>query len=111
MFDWQAGTAQITLRNGFDRQTIDSIAVRRAIVTSADLTRENINSAFNLELPLVDRGVGALGGNQVLADQACAAVQPFPEQHDQETHVLLAAAADAAIAAVQRRVGSTEAVD
>ncbi|CAN1500753.1 hypothetical protein MCEREM21A_00487 [Sphingomonadaceae bacterium] len=62
LFDWQAGTAQITLRNGFDRQTIDSVAVRRGIVTSADLTRENINSAFNLELPLVDRGVGVLGG-------------------------------------------------
>jgi hypothetical protein len=62
LFDWQAGTAQITLRNGFDRQTIDSVAVRRGIVTYADLTRENINSAFNLELPLVDRGVGALGG-------------------------------------------------
>lgn len=62
LFDWQAGTAQITLRNGFDRQTIDSIAVRRGIVTAADLTRDNINSAFNVEVPLVDRGVGALGG-------------------------------------------------
>lgn len=61
LFDWQAGTAQITLRNGFDRQTIDSVAIRRGTVTSADLTRDNINSAFNLELPLVDRGVGALG--------------------------------------------------
>ncbi|MGL5839194.1 MAG: TonB-dependent receptor [Sphingorhabdus sp.] len=57
-----AGDAQITLRSGFDRNTIDSIATRRGAVSAIALGRNNLNSAFNIEIPLIDRGVGALGG-------------------------------------------------
>ncbi|RDV06372.1 TonB-dependent receptor [Sphingorhabdus pulchriflava] len=62
LFEMPAGEVQMTIRNGYDRQTIDSTASRRGVVTSVGLNRDNINSAFNVELPLLERGVGALGG-------------------------------------------------
>jgi iron complex outermembrane receptor protein len=62
LFELPSGEVQITIRNGYDRQTIDSSTYRRGVVSSIGLNRDNINSAFNLEIPLVDRGVGALGG-------------------------------------------------
>lgn len=62
LFELPAGEVQMTIRNGYDRQTIDSTASRRGFVTAVALNRDNINSAFNVELPLLERGVGALGG-------------------------------------------------
>lgn len=62
LFELPAGEVQMTIRNGYDRQTIDSTASRRGVVTAVGLNRDNINSAFNVELPLLERGVGALGG-------------------------------------------------
>lgn len=61
LFELPSGEVQATIRNGYDRQTIDSTAYRRAVVSTVGLNRDNINSAFNIEIPLVDRGVGALG--------------------------------------------------
>ncbi len=57
-----AGAVLVTLRNGFDRQTIDSQATRRGVTNRASLSRDNINAAINAEVPLVERGLGALGG-------------------------------------------------
>ena len=61
-FTLPAGPVLVTLRNGFDRQTIDSLATRRGVTNTADLTRNTINAAVNAEIPLVERGLGALGG-------------------------------------------------
>lgn len=60
-FTLPAGPVLVTFRNGFDRQTIDSEASRRGVITSASLSRDNINAAINAEIPLVERGLGALG--------------------------------------------------
>jgi iron complex outermembrane recepter protein len=61
-FTLPAGPVLLTLRNAFDRQTIDSIAVRRGTTTAVNLSRDNLNAALNAEIPLVERGLGALGG-------------------------------------------------
>ena len=61
-FTLPAGPVLVTLRNGFDRTTIDSEATRRGVTNIADLSRDNINTAINAEIPLVERGLGALGG-------------------------------------------------
>jgi iron complex outermembrane recepter protein len=57
-----AGQVLVTVRNGFERQTIDSQATRRGVTNMASLSRDNINAAINAEVPLVERGLGALGG-------------------------------------------------
>ena len=57
-----AGAVLVTLRNGFDRTTIDSEATRRGVTNITSLSRDNINAAINAEVPLVERGLGALGG-------------------------------------------------
>ena len=57
-----AGAVLVTLRNGFDRTTIDSEATRRGVTNMTSLSRDNINAAINAEVPLVERGLGALGG-------------------------------------------------
>ena len=57
-----AGAVLVTLRNGFDRTTIDSEATRRGVTNFTSLARDNINAAINAEVPLVERGLGALGG-------------------------------------------------
>ena len=64
-FTLPAGPVQMTIRNGFDRQTIDSIATRRGVTNAASLKRDNINAAFNVEIPLAERGVAAIGGLSV----------------------------------------------
>lgn len=61
LLELPSGEVQATIRNGYDRQTIDSTAYRRGVASTVGLNRDNINSAFNIEIPLVDRGVGALG--------------------------------------------------
>ncbi len=62
VFELPSGEVQMTIRNGYDRQTIDSSAYRRGVISTVGLNRDNINSAFNIEIPIVERGVGALGG-------------------------------------------------
>ena len=57
-----AGAVLVTLRNGFDRTTIDSEATRRGVTNMTSLSRDNINAAINAEVPLIERGLGALGG-------------------------------------------------
>lgn len=56
-----AGPVQLTLRSGYDRQTIDSLSVRRGLTSTADLTRDNINAAANVEIPLLERGMTPFG--------------------------------------------------
>lgn len=57
-----AGPVLLTLRAGFDRKTYDTSASRRGVVTAVSLRRNNSNGAVNLEIPLIERGTGALGG-------------------------------------------------
>ena len=61
-FTLPGGPVLLTLRTGFDRQTIDSVAVRRGTTNTVDLSRDNLNAALNAEIPLVERGLGTLGG-------------------------------------------------
>ncbi len=61
-FTLPAGPVLLTLRTGFDRKTFDTSAFRRGITTDVSLRRNNTNAAFNLEVPLIERGLGALGG-------------------------------------------------
>lgn len=61
LFALPSGEVQMTIRGGYDRQAIDSTAYRRGAVSAIGLDRENINSAFNIEIPLVERDMGALG--------------------------------------------------
>ncbi len=61
IFNLPAGEAKLTLRQGYDRQTLDSRSIRSANLTSAFLARDDINAAANLDVPLIERGDGALG--------------------------------------------------
>ncbi len=56
-----SGKVRMTLRAGFNRNTINSRSERAAIISSANLRRNNVNGAVNIEIPLVDRGIGAFG--------------------------------------------------
>jgi hypothetical protein len=56
-----AGPLRITLRNGFNRETLDSTALRSGVRNSANLRRNNVNSSLNVEVPLIERDIGALG--------------------------------------------------
>ncbi len=69
----------MTLRTGYERQTIDSIAYRRGVTTEAALKRDNINAGFNIEVPLIERGLGALG---VIGDLAVNGNMGFTELSD-----------------------------
>ncbi len=60
VFRLPAGEVQMTVRTGFARQTLDSSS-RGGVTSSAVLKRNDLNGAINLELPLIERGVGALG--------------------------------------------------
>ncbi len=55
------GSVRVTVRTGFGRETLNSTALRSGIANSAQLERNNLNSSLNIEIPLVERGVGALG--------------------------------------------------
>ncbi len=55
------GSVRVTVRTGFGRETLNSAALRSGITNSAHLQRDNLNSSLNIEIPLVERGVGALG--------------------------------------------------
>lgn len=61
VFTLPSGKVRATFRAGYHRETLNSSAIRSGIGSSANLKRDNINGAINLEIPLVDRGVGALG--------------------------------------------------
>ncbi len=56
-----SGKIRMTLRAGYSRETLNSRSERSSVVNSAQLNRDNINGAVNIEVPLVDRDVGALG--------------------------------------------------
>jgi iron complex outermembrane recepter protein len=57
-----AGPVLLTLRTAFDRKTFDTSSSRRGVVTDVSLRRNNTSGAINLQIPLVERGTGALGG-------------------------------------------------
>jgi iron complex outermembrane recepter protein len=57
-----AGPVLLTLRAAFDRKTFDTSSSRRGVVTDVSLRRNNISGAINLQIPLVERDAGALGG-------------------------------------------------
>jgi iron complex outermembrane recepter protein len=61
IFRLPSGPVRITVRTGFGREVLDSAALRSGITNSALLKRSNVNSALNIEIPIVDRGLGALG--------------------------------------------------
>ncbi len=61
VFRMPAGEVQATLRSGFTRQTLDSQSQRSGISTASALRRSDVNAAVNLEVPLIERGIGALG--------------------------------------------------
>jgi iron complex outermembrane recepter protein len=61
-FTLPAGSVLLTLRTGYDRQKIDSAATRRGLLSTASLKRDDLNANLNAEIPLVERGLGALGG-------------------------------------------------
>jgi iron complex outermembrane recepter protein len=61
LFRLPAGPVQITLRAGFDARNFDTLSTRRGITTDVSLSRNNSNAAFNVEVPLVERGTGVLG--------------------------------------------------
>jgi iron complex outermembrane recepter protein len=56
-----SGRVRTTVRAGFVREILDSRSERVSIVNSAKLRRNTTAGALNIEIPLVDRGVGALG--------------------------------------------------
>jgi iron complex outermembrane recepter protein len=56
-----AGRVQMTLRTGFEYLSLDSQSTRSGVLTSAHLTRNNVNGSINIEVPLIEGGVGALG--------------------------------------------------
>jgi iron complex outermembrane recepter protein len=57
VFRLPAGDVQMTLRTGFARQTLDS----SGITSSAVLKRSDLNGSLSIEVPVIERGVGALG--------------------------------------------------
>ena len=61
LFRVPAGEVQMTLRGGFTRQTLDSIAQRNGLSSASTLQRNDANGAISLDIPLIERGVGALG--------------------------------------------------
>ncbi len=61
LFALPAGPVQITLRTGFEYQALDSQSTRGALITAANLRRNNFNGAINIEIPLIEGGVGGLG--------------------------------------------------
>jgi iron complex outermembrane recepter protein len=61
LFRLPAGPVQVTLRAGFDARNFDTLSTRRGITTDVSLSRNNSNAAFNVEVPLVERGTGAIG--------------------------------------------------
>jgi iron complex outermembrane recepter protein len=60
-FRLPAGPVLLTLRAGFDARNFDTISARRGIISDVSLRRNNSNAAFNLEVPLIERGTGSLG--------------------------------------------------
>ncbi|MFC4292435.1 TonB-dependent receptor [Sphingorhabdus arenilitoris] len=61
LFDLPAGPVQLTFKTGFTRQMLDSLSETTLSAVNASLRRDNINGAVNIDLPLVERDIGALG--------------------------------------------------
>jgi iron complex outermembrane recepter protein len=51
-----AGNIQVTVRAGFNRQTLDSETQRRSVLTATNLGRSDMNAAISVEVPLLARG-------------------------------------------------------
>jgi iron complex outermembrane recepter protein len=56
-----AGPVIVTLGAGVDRKRFDTAAVRRGIASNVSLQRDRIFGTINVGVPLVERGIGALG--------------------------------------------------
>jgi iron complex outermembrane recepter protein len=61
LFSLPSGKVQVTFRNGFNSQALDSVSLISSISANTSLRRSDLNGSVNIEIPLVDRGVGALG--------------------------------------------------
>ncbi len=61
IFELPSGPVQLTFRTGFSRQSLDSDSTRSSVFSSASLRRSNVSGSLNIEIPIVDRGVGPLG--------------------------------------------------
>ncbi|MEE9434801.1 MAG: hypothetical protein V3V15_11240 [Sphingorhabdus sp.] len=61
LFRLPAGPVQMTFAAGFNRQMQDSKSVRAGATALAALDRDALNASINVELPIIERGVGALG--------------------------------------------------
>lgn len=61
LFRLPAGPVQVTLRTGFNRQTLSSASVILGQTASASLGRSEGSAALTLDIPLVKSGVGPLG--------------------------------------------------
>jgi iron complex outermembrane recepter protein len=60
-FELPAGRVQMTLRTGYEYQALDSQSTRSAVITGVALQRNNFNASLNIEIPLIEASVGALG--------------------------------------------------
>ncbi len=56
-----AGDVRLTLASGYSRNTLDATSWRSGITTTSNLGRDVMSHSANVDVPLVERGVGALG--------------------------------------------------
>lgn len=61
LFRLPAGPVRLTLRAGFNRQSLDSASLVSGQAASANLRRSEGSGAVTIDIPLIERGVGALG--------------------------------------------------
>lgn len=62
IFSLPAGDVQATLNAGYTYSSQDSESRRSSIITTSNLSRNVANASANINIPLVERGTGALGG-------------------------------------------------
>lgn len=52
-----SGPATATVRGGYNRLQLDTSDVRNGITTNSNLSRDNLNAALNIDIPLADENV------------------------------------------------------
>jgi iron complex outermembrane recepter protein len=61
LFRAPAGPVLFTLRTGFNLRKLDSQSLVSSRFSNADLKRSEVTGAVNIDIPILERGVGALG--------------------------------------------------
>jgi iron complex outermembrane recepter protein len=61
-FTVPAGPVTMTLRAEYSRNTINSSSIRRGVASDVSLDRNNINGSINIDIPIIERDLGPLGG-------------------------------------------------